>query len=72
MPDSKKGVTHIPLYPQRDADQRRFNRMEVLFVKATMKPVQIHVIWKDGHHTFFAILETKTDVALDQSHFILK
>ena len=69
---SSAGSISVYLYPQLVADQRRFDRLEVELAKETMLPVQIHIVWKDGRHTFMAITEPKTNVALDPGSFNLK
>jgi hypothetical protein len=68
---SAKSVA-VYLYPQLHADQERFSRLEVEIARETMLPVQIHIIWKDGRHTFFAVTEPKTNVALDSDSFRVK
>jgi len=66
-----KSVT-VYLYPQLNADQKRFDRLEVEIAKETMLPVQIHIVWKDGRHTFMAVTEPKTNVALEADAFKLR
>lgn len=68
---SAKSVS-VYLYPQLHADQKRFDRLEVEIAKETMLPVQIHIIWKDGRHTFMAVTEPQTNVALEADSFQVK
>ncbi|MBY0587730.1 hypothetical protein K2X85_11155 [bacterium] len=51
-------------YPQKRSHRDRFQRLEVRLSSSEMIAVEIHVVWKDNSHTFWAVLEPKTDVAL--------
>jgi hypothetical protein len=53
------------LYPQTRAHRERFQRLEVRLSASEKIAVELHVVWKDNSHTFWAIMEPKTDIALD-------
>jgi hypothetical protein len=57
------------LYPVLKADEYRFHRLEVRLKKETMFPTELHIVWRDGRHTFFAVDAPKTDVALEDNIF---
>jgi hypothetical protein len=53
------------LYPQTRSARDKYQRLEVRLSQQAKIAAEIHVVWKDNSHTFFGIIEPKTDVALD-------
>lgn len=53
------------MYPQTRAAREKYQRLEIRLSTEAKIAVEIHIVWKDNSHTFWAVIEPQTDLAID-------
>ncbi len=53
------------MYPQTRAARDKYQRLEVRLSAEAKIAVEIHIVWKDNSHTFWAMIEPQSDLAMD-------
>ncbi len=62
---SSEREVQLFMYPQTRAAREKYQRLEVRLSAEAKIAVEIHIVWKDNSHTFWAMIEPQTSVAID-------